>query len=115
MTEKEAFYAGQQQMECFERDGFVCQNCGQSIYSNHTPQTAHRICKSKINLETYGPEIIHHKFNLVSVCCLFCNGKFNIDNQTASKMALINKIKEDLEARDTWEKQTRQSFKDLIK
>lgn len=111
-----AYYMGQERVACFERDNYVCQNCGESIYKHGTPQAAHRIAKTKANLENYGYQIINHRFNLKSACSNdICNSRWNIDNKTAQKMALIDKIKKDLAERETLESQTRQAFKDLIK
>lgn len=96
-----AYYMGQERAACFERDNYICQNCGESVHKHGTAQTAHRIAKTKTNLRTYGYMIINHRFNLMSACSNdICNSRWNIDNKTAQKMALIDKIKKDLLERE---------------
>jgi hypothetical protein len=79
----------------FARDNWTCQTCGESIYIHGTPQAAHRIGKGKVNLRKYGPEIIHHPLNLVSVCSIGkCNDAVNIGNSPVEIEALVDKILE---------------------
>lgn len=79
----------------FARDNWTCQTCGKSIYTYGSAQAAHRISKSKANLKKYGPEIIHHPLNLVSVCSIGrCNDFWNIGNSPMEIEALVDKILE---------------------
>jgi hypothetical protein len=79
----------------FARDNWTCQTCGKSIYTYGTPQAAHKICKSKVNIKKYGPEIIHHPLNLVSVCSIGkCNDHWNIGNNPVETEKLVDKILE---------------------
>jgi len=81
-------------LEIFERDEWICQNCGKPINLG-IPQVAHRI--SKGNVKFYGKAIIHHPLNLVSVCCNEpCNSAFNIDKRPEEVRELIKRIEEDL-------------------
>jgi hypothetical protein len=79
----------------FARDNWTCQTCGESIYIHGTPQAAHRLSKSKVNLRKYGPEIIHHPLNLVSVCSIgACNDYWNIGMNKVETEKLVDKILE---------------------
>jgi len=77
--------------EILDRDNWICQHCGA-----YAVQVAHRISKSKINIKRFGKEIIHHAFNLAGVCCLYCNSRFNIENNPEKKNKLIQLIKNSL-------------------
>ena len=84
-------------LRVFQRDDYICQNCGKYLLSG-VPQMAHLIAKSKANLKKYGAEIIHHPFNLASVCCVEpCNSAMNIGNNPEAVRELVERIKEDLE------------------
>jgi 5-methylcytosine-specific restriction endonuclease McrA len=82
----------------FARDNYTCQTCKESIYIHGTPQAAHRIAKSKANLKKYGPEIIHHPFNLVSVCSPDrCNSFWNIGGNPVECEKLVDRILADID------------------
>lgn len=94
MTNRERMDAQEQRERLFKEAGWRCQECGESIYSKQTPQLAHRIAKTKNNLEKYGKGIIHHPLNLVPVCCLRCNDRQNIGFNPGKIEILLQKIKE---------------------
>ncbi len=95
MRERDKFEADEKRQRIFARDWFKCQHCGESILKNMTPQVAHRISKSKRRLKQYGPKVIHHSLNLVSVCSIGkCNDAFNIDNKPMEVFELVGKILE---------------------
>jgi 5-methylcytosine-specific restriction endonuclease McrA len=82
----------------FARDNYTCQTCKESIYIHGTPQAAHRISKSKMNLKKYGPEIIHHPLNMVSVCSIgYCNDHWNIGNSPIEIEKLVDEILADID------------------
>ncbi len=56
----------------YERDEWTCV-CGNSVHIYGTPQIAHRLSQSKVNLKKWGAEVIHHPVNLRAVCSLKCN------------------------------------------
>lgn len=70
----------------YELDNYICQAEG---CNNKATQMAHRICRSKTNYSIYGKEIIDHNINIVSVCCVEHNDRYNIGNKTriANKLA----------------------------
>lgn len=93
MTATEKMDAEELRQKVFQRDNWICQSCGKSIYVHGTPQVAHRICKSKVHLKKYGPEIIHHSLNMVSVCSIGkCNDKWNVGNNPVEREKLIDEI-----------------------
>lgn len=94
MTERERVEALEQREEIFERDGYICQHCGLSIYQHGTPQLAHRIAQSKMNLKKYGKAVIHHPLNMASVCSLYCNDAMNIGMNPVKTEKLVRLIKE---------------------
>lgn len=99
MTNLEKLEAEEKREEkVFARDNWTCQTCGKSIYTYGTPQAAHRIAKTKPNLKKYGPEIIHHPLNLVSVCSSdYCNSFWNIGHNPVETEKLVDKILESID------------------
>lgn len=75
--------------------GCVCHVCGDHV-SSTAAQLAHRIPKGYV--KTYGPEIIHHRFNM-RITCSDCNSKVLLSPAAhpIEAAALIEKIKKDLE------------------
>jgi 5-methylcytosine-specific restriction endonuclease McrA len=96
MTERESYRISETKKAVFERDGYICGNCGQSIYKNGTPQCAHRIASSEANKKKYGESVIHHIGNLVATCSLKCNSKCNLGFRTAEAEELADKIRDEL-------------------
>lgn len=82
-------------LRLLKSQGFKCQVC-QCPINEYNCQLAHRIIKSKSNIEKYGEKIIHHDFNLVAVCELTCNSKVNIENKPEEKKKLLLRIKKEL-------------------
>ena len=74
MTGSEKLDAIEKRERIFQRDGWKCVHCGQSIYIHGTPMVCHRIANTKANLKKYGAEIIHHSLNMFSGCSIgICN------------------------------------------
>jgi len=96
MTEREKYNIAETKQRLFARDGYRCQNCGGSIYAYDTPQLAHCIASSIVNIRRYGKEVIHHDDNLKSVCSLRCNDGCNIGMIPVERDALAERIKEKL-------------------
>ena len=94
MTGRDKLDAIERRQGLFERDGYICQVCGNPFYQNG--QLAHRISKSIMNIKKYGDNVVNHRFNLVSVCSLTCNDKCNIGFQPVKVAELVERIKEDL-------------------
>lgn len=87
MTEREKFNIAETKHRIFNRDKYICQNCGKSIVSQNNPNLAHGIHQSKANLKKYGPEIVHSDYNLKSACCGFCNDALNVGFTQEEKRA----------------------------
>ena len=81
---------------CFNRDGFRCVVCGKPV-TFATGQLAHRMAKTKSNLEKYGEKIIDHPMNLRVTCCLACNSAVLIDNKPEDKKQLVKSITKAIE------------------
>ena len=65
-------------MRIYERDGYRCQSCGCSVFTNGTEQLAHRVPKRKHLVRRYGEAAIHHPLNLAAACSLRCNGRLQL-------------------------------------
>lgn len=83
-------YKWQQYQIRYNCDNVICQyvDCWEKA-----TQIAHRIAQTKVNIKKYGWEVIHHNFNLVSVCCLAHNDSFNIAYKYERSRKLIELIK----------------------
>lgn len=77
----------------FGRDCYTCQVCGAHIAAHGTPQLAHLIPQTKINLLKYGKKIIHSHANLKSVCCLRCNGMLSLHGKPLQIQRQLEVIK----------------------
>ena len=86
----------ERRLKIFIAADWRCEVCGNDL-RNGTPQLAHRIIKSKHNLKKYGPQVIHHRLNLVPVESLKCNAKVNIENKPMQKKRLLAEIYADLQ------------------
>lgn len=88
----------EKRIQIFMAFDWKCQGrkCTNDVRQFGTPQLAHRVIKSKKNLEKYGPEIIHHRFNLAPACSLVCNGTVNIENKPMQKKRLIAAIRAEI-------------------
>lgn len=95
MTALAKFEANELRMQIFESVGWRCEVCG-ALLLEGCPQLAHRIPKTKGNLEKYGKAIIHHRFNLVAVESLACNSAVNIGGHPGAIFALVDRIRGDL-------------------
>ena len=95
MTERKRFEIEAQRAAIFARDRFTC-ICGRSIYEYGTPQLAHRIAQSKMNIKKYGACVIHHAKNMRSACSLKCNDRCNIGNKPAEVIKLVDDIRDEL-------------------
>lgn len=73
----------------YQNNNYQCQ-CGKSAV-----QVGHRIANTKINRKKYGNKIIDNYRNLVPVCGLECNSKYNIGNKPLICEKLVKLIKED--------------------
>ena len=98
MRDREKFEIAQKKLELLTFRGWKCEVCGKPLTIN-TAQLAHRLSKTKFNLEKYGEEVIHHPLNLVVTCSdRFgrCNDSVNIGNRPAEVKILIEKIRREL-------------------
>jgi hypothetical protein len=96
LTDRERFNLAELKKELFRRCDYTCAVCGGSIYQYGTPQLAHRIAQTESNIKKYGKKVIHHKKNLVSVCCLACNDACNIGHKLADADRLAAEIMQEV-------------------
>ncbi|OQY09645.1 MAG: hypothetical protein B6I30_09515 [Desulfobacteraceae bacterium 4572_187] len=53
---------------------------------------------SKRNIKIYGPNVIHHEFNLMWTCA-GCNDSVLVNHSSVPGQSLIKEIKEDIQCR----------------
>ena len=82
----------EKRVEIFQKYGWICQNCGIDV-REHTPQLAHLINQSKMNIKKYGAEVIHHEMNMQPTCSNKCNAKLSLYGKYKSIDDLVKKIK----------------------
>lgn len=75
---------------------YRCEHCHGDVLRFGTPQMAHKVAKSKMNIKKYGTRAINNKKNLVLVCCGSCNDAQNIGQKTLIADKLMIEIYEDL-------------------
>jgi 5-methylcytosine-specific restriction endonuclease McrA len=99
MTGSEKHDAYEQKLSMYNKAHGRCEVCGKRVTFAES-QCAHRIPKTKNYLEMYGPDIIHHPFNL-AITCEKCNQKVLIKPATQPVKAseLLHKIYNDLKRR----------------
>ena len=101
MTAKEKLEAQEKKIQIYNSRNATCEICGKNISYNEA-QLAHRISKGKVNLKKYGPEVIHHRKNLVLTCSDKmgrCNDSVNIGNNPMAVKKLVEEIKGELNGR----------------
>jgi len=79
--------------------GYVCQNCGSSVFRKGTPQLAHLIAEGKEYRSIYGDEIIDHPLNRKPTCSLYCNDRMNIGGNPGKCKELVKEITEAMDGR----------------
>jgi hypothetical protein len=84
MNERESFAAADKKRKLIAAFP-VCPVCGK----NPSSQLAHRIGQTKANIAKHGKVVVHHRYNLVPVCGLECNGKVAIDYRPNDKWLLL--------------------------
>jgi len=70
----------------YERDGWVCQNCGKRVIGLQ-PQRAHVLGQGKLARKLFGNRVIDSVHNWKTACCLFCNQKLGLNFTTRPKEA----------------------------
>ena len=91
--EKEA--AEEQKRMIHLEQGGLCATCGKPVPIGEA-QAAHRIHKAKWLLRKYGPEVIHHRFNIKITHSGSCNDAVMIIPESLPALKLISDIMEDL-------------------
>jgi len=89
---RKQFDIQQKRSEIFERDGYMCRACGESIHRFGSMCCAHGIHKSATNLKKFGDEIVNSKYNLYSCCGgwhrgVSCNDSLNVGVANEEKEA----------------------------
>ena len=82
MTERQAFEANEQREDIFRDFAYLCGVCWNPVRRYGKQQLAHRIAQTEDNIKKYGADVIHHRMNLVPVCCLRCNDACNTGMKT---------------------------------
>lgn len=100
MTERDVFNVSELKLQILRTAGNRCEVCGAPI-GPHNTQLAHRIPQSNANLKKYGPEIVHHRYNLAATCSLECNGKVIVHG--AEEDHLVREIKNDLDQEELYD------------
>jgi hypothetical protein len=99
MTDRQKLDLAELKLKLFQKYLWTCEVCKRPLATFGTPQLAHRISQSKMNLRKYGEEIIHHELNLAPVCCLKCNSAVLIDRNPEQTELLIDRILEAIDRR----------------
>ncbi len=73
----------------------ICPVCNRGFDHWGKVQAAHKIIKSKVNLKKYGPEIIHHRLNLVCTHDV-CNSSVIVNPETQTGKDLITQIEKEI-------------------
>ncbi len=94
MTQREVIEVSEAKLRALRTNGNRCEVCGIDI-GPHNTQLAHRIPQSNANLKKYGPEIVHHRFNLAATCSLECNGKVIVHGLEEER--LVARIRDDID------------------
>lgn len=90
MNGRQKLEATEKREELFAAAWWSCCVCKRPLGVVGSSQLAHRVIKSKHNLEKYGPEVIHHPLNMVPVDCLKCNSAVILNGLPAK--ALLDRI-----------------------
>lgn len=90
---KEAAEEQKERIYCEQRG--KCFTCKKPLKWNEA-QAAHRIHKAKWLLKKYGPEVIHHRFNIRITHSGACNDAVMIMPESEPAKQLISEIMEDL-------------------
>jgi len=97
VTEREQFQYVEMRMYIYNRSGGACEAPGcENELRIDTMQLAHRIPQTKQNINKYGRDVIHHRWNLAATCGLKCNAAVDIRSKTECVRRLYEAIKEDL-------------------
>ena len=96
MNELEAHEMEMKKRQIIYEQSGLCGHCKKRIspWENYT--LAHRLAKHKWRLEKYGPEVIHHRLNLVATHPGRCNDGVMINIQKSEGKQLLAEIFEDL-------------------
>jgi len=101
MTEIEKIDAIEKKYQIINKRSRRCEVCG---FAHPALQLAHRIPKTKYNLETYGKKVIHHPLNLVVTCPGACNDSvlMNFASQPIEARKLVERIKTAIKTGVMW-------------
>ena len=92
MTDREKLIIRELKDKMIADAGYICEICGKSV-NYDLFQLAHRITKSKVNINKYGDKIINHPINMKVVCGLACNSKANIGYNPTLEKEIVDEIK----------------------
>jgi hypothetical protein len=90
-------YALDERDAMIERDGYNCWRCGVYLPGQRGAR-AHRVARTKPNLERFGPYVLDHRLN-IRHSCERCNSYAMLFSCKGDKIVMLEEIKKDLEAR----------------
>lgn len=77
MKSRESLKIRELQYLLAERQNGKCFVCGGPLTTGNI-QLAHRIPQTRLNLQHFGKEVIHHEKNMRAVCSLACNKQVEV-------------------------------------
>ena len=95
MTERERNDKHDQRLEIYNRDGGICQYCGEPVDINFF-ETAHLIADCVWARKRYGDCVIDHPLNRVVTHSGNCNALVQCTNNPVKREELANKIRDEL-------------------
>jgi len=95
MMDRKTLAISEMKLEKCHEQGYECPVCHEYV-DMETGELAHKIPKSKWCLAKWGPEILHHRFN-VDLVHHKCNDAVSISNHPVEMEALAEKIRKERE------------------
>lgn len=102
MTERQKIEIAEQKISILEKDGWRCTYPG---CNNVAINLAHGISQGPTNEKIYGKGIVHHPYNMFSVCEIMeHNDYFNITNKPGviERLLWLIENKQGLNSRQVW-------------
>ena len=81
-----------QRWALYHRANGRCEVCD-AVLSIEKGEMAHRIAKSRVNIQRFGEGVVHHLLNLMWACAGNCNSACNIGMKTVPVANLVREIR----------------------
>jgi hypothetical protein len=95
MTDRSKLDLYEQRLEIYNRDGGICQHCGEPVDINSF-QTAHVIADTVAMRKKYGACVIDHILNRVTTHAGKCNDLVQVTFNPIKREELADKIRDQL-------------------